>query len=473
MNDIVLIESSNGKLLGHDLHDQRLVQSEQQQYTDISTQLSSMEKFDGNGDAEDWLKKIMEKFEALKFTLREQNDLIPELLSGKALIWYSYERKKMPTFFSFITTFLQYYGRTEFDQDQITSISIKPETSVVQQELVDPRDSIIDALRDQIVIMNLQELPKFSGESKQSVTKWLFEFQQATNAFKLTDNEKLTYISLCLESYAQDWFYDNKHLFSTWSLLIEKFIKMFKLYGNDDSSFGQSHLAEYNMKQNPKPHCFEFMKLLNEKYDLAIQNSQLIERSRSSIHPIVCQENVITSTNVVIEDANTIIESVKADLNQADTLSDEMKRETLAIQVQDVHLVTSHDPCVHVPTLTKLTTISITVVSYEMDIFGKRIYNEINAVDVELKGSKSFSCKLNRPISNEILRETITQELLEKTIQQITTAVTINVYNIIFNNYWFIKRAFDPGGVLILRTRLVSMNIFCLVVFLFFGVFFL
>ncbi|CAM4790875.1 unnamed protein product [Rotaria magnacalcarata] len=95
-----------------------------------------------------------------------------------------------------------------------------------------------------------------------------------------------------------------------------------------------------------------------------------------------------------------------------------------------------------------------------MDIYGKSICNEINEADIELERSRSFSCKLNRPILNEILREAIAQKFTEETIQQLTAAVIVKVYNIIFNNHWLIRRAFDPGGVLMLRTRLVSMNIF-------------
>ena len=205
-NDMTSMESSNGKL-GHDLHDQQLFQSEQKQYSFIRVQLRSMKKFDGNGDAEDWLERIMEKFEELQLTICEKNDLIPELLSGKALIWYSHEQKSMQTFPSFITNFLQCYKRKECNQDQITLLPIKPETPVVQQQLADPKDSLIDYLRNQMMVMTFEKLPKFSGTSKQNVSSWLQEIEQTMNILKLTDNEKLLYISLCLEDVAKDCFF--------------------------------------------------------------------------------------------------------------------------------------------------------------------------------------------------------------------------------------------------------------------------
>ncbi|CAF4975529.1 unnamed protein product, partial [Rotaria socialis] len=50
------------------------------------TQLRTIKKFDGQGDVEDWLEKVLEKFSELQLTTSEQNDLISELLNGKAFI---------------------------------------------------------------------------------------------------------------------------------------------------------------------------------------------------------------------------------------------------------------------------------------------------------------------------------------------------------------------------------------------------
>ncbi|CAF4965070.1 unnamed protein product [Rotaria sp. Silwood1] len=78
-----------------------------------------------------------------------------------------------------------------------------------------------------MLITTLEKLPKFSGKSKQNVSNWLQEIQQTMNLFKLIDTEKLLYISLCLEDYAQYWFYDNKHLMLTWAILTQKLLKIF------------------------------------------------------------------------------------------------------------------------------------------------------------------------------------------------------------------------------------------------------
>ena len=66
-----------------------------------------------------------------------------------------------------------------------------------------------------MLINRLEKLPKFSGESNQNVSKWLYEIQQAMHIFKLTDNERLFFISTCLEADSSNWFFDNSHILTT------------------------------------------------------------------------------------------------------------------------------------------------------------------------------------------------------------------------------------------------------------------
>ncbi|CAF4525518.1 unnamed protein product, partial [Rotaria magnacalcarata] len=77
------------------------------------------------------------------------------------------------TFALFAKNLLQHYERKELNQDQIPSLSIKPETLVVQQAVINSKDNIIDSLRNQMMIMNLEKLPKFNGKLKQNPSNWL------------------------------------------------------------------------------------------------------------------------------------------------------------------------------------------------------------------------------------------------------------------------------------------------------------
>ncbi|CAM4842239.1 unnamed protein product [Rotaria magnacalcarata] len=127
------------------------------------------------------------------------------------------------------------------------------------------QDDVFGSLRSQLLLSHIEKLPKFTGRSKQNLSKWLIEIQQAMNMLKLTDAEKLFYIFLCLEGDAGDWFLDNKHSFSTWTSFIEKIVKIFKLPGNDDNLFDQLCLSEHGIKKNTINYNFEFMKLHEKK----------------------------------------------------------------------------------------------------------------------------------------------------------------------------------------------------------------
>ncbi|CAM2719407.1 unnamed protein product [Rotaria socialis] len=139
-------------------HGQRLSQHKEKQDSSILKQLSSIQKFYGQGVVEDWLEEILEKNNELQLTTSERNDLIPKIFSGKGFIWYVNEQEKMSTFVLFTKNLLQYYKRKEFNRNQITS--------VVQQKVIDSKHSIIDSLRNQMMIINLEQLPKFNRKSK-------------------------------------------------------------------------------------------------------------------------------------------------------------------------------------------------------------------------------------------------------------------------------------------------------------------
>ncbi|CAF3026675.1 unnamed protein product, partial [Rotaria sp. Silwood2] len=205
------------KPLGHKIDDQRLVKDDQQRQLLIRQHLSSIQKFDGHANPKIWLKSIIEKFDLLQLTTLERNELISEILTGDALIWYIEEQEHMPTFMTFMKQFLQYFGNQELKTDPSTEM-ISSCTTSKQLDDSHTQDTVTNCLRNQWLITNLEKLQKYSGKSQQNVSKWLRELQQTLNIFKLTADEKLFYVSLCLEGDARDWFYDNPDLCATWSI---------------------------------------------------------------------------------------------------------------------------------------------------------------------------------------------------------------------------------------------------------------
>ncbi|CAF4806745.1 unnamed protein product, partial [Rotaria sp. Silwood2] len=86
--NVKTITDSTTYMLGHDLNDQRSVDTDHKQQALIQKQLNSIQKFDGHGNPKLWLKHIIEKFDLLQLTSLERNELISEILTGDALIWY-------------------------------------------------------------------------------------------------------------------------------------------------------------------------------------------------------------------------------------------------------------------------------------------------------------------------------------------------------------------------------------------------
>ncbi|CAF2735307.1 unnamed protein product, partial [Rotaria sp. Silwood2] len=75
--------------------DRRSAANDQKYQSLVRQQLNLIQKFDGCGNPKHWLKRIMEKFDLLQLTSLERNELISEILTGDALIWYIEQQDDM------------------------------------------------------------------------------------------------------------------------------------------------------------------------------------------------------------------------------------------------------------------------------------------------------------------------------------------------------------------------------------------
>ncbi|CAF4495660.1 unnamed protein product [Rotaria sp. Silwood2] len=272
--NVKTLTESTTYTLGHDLDDQRSVETDTKQQSLVRQQLNAIEKFDGLGNPKIWLKHIIEKFDLLQFTSLERNELISEILTGEALIWYAEQQDHMPTFITFMKKFLQHFEnqelKTDFSREFISSaMPSKP------LEAASCHDTVTNCLRNQLLITNLEKLQKYSGKLQQNVSNWLREIQQTMNMFKLTDDEKLFYVSLCLEADARDWFYDNPRLCSTWSIFTQNLLKTFESSGKADISFNRLRHYEQSINQDVKKYYFDIMRLCKEANPLMDDTSKL------------------------------------------------------------------------------------------------------------------------------------------------------------------------------------------------------
>ncbi len=248
---------------GHDLNDQCSSLIDNYHPALFQSQLRTIEKYDGSGDAEQWLKSILEKFELFHLTSIEKYNFISDILAGEALIWYGRQQDTMPNFASFINKFLQYYGSPLTKQDELTSVH----SPVIQPTTIDNlvnKQPVINSFRTKMLMHNLEKLPKFTGKSKQNVSKWLREFQQAMHICNLSDEEKLFFVASWLEAEARDWFFDNAHSFPTWSIFVTKLTKTFESSGKADIAFNRLRHYEQGINQDVRQYYFEIMKLCKE-----------------------------------------------------------------------------------------------------------------------------------------------------------------------------------------------------------------
>jgi hypothetical protein len=66
------------------------------------------------------------------------------------------------------------------------------------------QETITESLRNQMLLNNLEKLEKFTGKSQQNVSQWIREIDRAMHKFKMTDDQKLFFISSCLEAEARE-----------------------------------------------------------------------------------------------------------------------------------------------------------------------------------------------------------------------------------------------------------------------------
>ena len=144
--------------------------------------------------------------------------------------------------------------------DKSCSLASSIQDTVICQQN-DRKDDVVNSLRNQMLIMILENFPKFSGSSKKNPLKWLTDIQKKMQTLKLTDDESLAVIPSCLEAPARDWFHDNKNSILTWQMFMQKLLKIFETSDKADISFNRLRHYEQGPNENAKQYYFEIVKL--------------------------------------------------------------------------------------------------------------------------------------------------------------------------------------------------------------------
>ncbi|CAM2726764.1 unnamed protein product [Rotaria socialis] len=262
------LDANVAEVDGHVVNDQS-TQSQLSHQEVIEEKLRTFQKFNGNGDAEQWLMYLLDKFDSLGVNMAERIIWIPNVLSNEAFIWYARSANVMPTFIAFTNLFLQRFSTKRNEEIKITTNNNNVQMSNLNQ------DDVFGSLRSQLLLSHIEKLPKFTGRSKQNVSKWLREVNQTMHLLKLSDTEKLFYIPSCLEADAKDWFFDNYHFVPSWSLFVQKLLDTFESSSKADIAFNRLRQYQQSLHQDVRQYYFELMKLCKEANPLMDESSKL------------------------------------------------------------------------------------------------------------------------------------------------------------------------------------------------------
>ncbi|CAF4982308.1 unnamed protein product [Rotaria socialis] len=97
------------------------------------------------------------------------------------------------------------------------------------------QDDVFGSLRSQLLLSHIEKLPKFTGRSKQNVSKWLRE----------------------------------------WSLFVQKLLDTFESSSKADIAFNRLRQYQQSLHQDVRQYYFELMKLCKEANPLMDESSKL------------------------------------------------------------------------------------------------------------------------------------------------------------------------------------------------------
>ncbi|CAF2038477.1 unnamed protein product [Rotaria magnacalcarata] len=226
------LDANVAEVDGHVVNDQS-TQSQLSHQEVIEGKLRTFQKFNGNGDAEQWLMYLLDKFDSLGVNMAERIIWIPNVLSNEAFIWYARSANVMPTFIAFANLFLQRFSTKRNEEIKITTNNNNVQMSNLNQ------DDVFGSLRSQLLLSHIEKLPKFT------------------------------------EADAKDWFFDNYHFVPSWSLFVQKLLDTFESSSKADIAFNRLRQYQQSLHQDVRQYYFELMKLCKEANPLMDESSKL------------------------------------------------------------------------------------------------------------------------------------------------------------------------------------------------------
>jgi len=136
------------------------------------------------------------------------------------------------------------------------------------------------------IIEDLQRnTPKFTGEHRQDVIKWLKHINNKFDTAGIPDVKRFDFISQLFAKSALDWFYDNKtKLNHSWSDFLEQFKRTFDSPNRARIAMQKLHSYTQSPQQDMRTFCIEMRKLFLEA-DPEMSSTMKLELLLAKVHP--------------------------------------------------------------------------------------------------------------------------------------------------------------------------------------------
>lgn len=174
----------------------------------------------------------------------------------------------------------------------LTSTQLPPPTTAIapaNQTTLSYIQSIDDLTQNDIrktIIEDLQRnTPKFTGDNRQDVIKWLKTINNKFETAGIPDIKKFDFVSQLLDKGALDWFYDNRSkLKHSWSEFVEHFKRTFDSPNRARIAMQKLHSYTQSPQQDVRSFCSEMRKLFLEA-DPEMSSTMKLELLLAKVHP--------------------------------------------------------------------------------------------------------------------------------------------------------------------------------------------
>ncbi|CAF4459798.1 unnamed protein product [Rotaria socialis] len=285
--------------------------------------------FSGTENARQWFTKLDSKLCELHLSLIDRLEILPNLFTCDAMIWFSINKDKFKSYTDFCRLFAFTYFKFEQSsnntmiepQNKISSMLssaiinnasldispdclINPSASAVcfnksqGSTANDISNSILSTTICKALIDKFVKDPiKFHG-GKDNIYRWIDEIDHQFKIMNLCDSDKLNLIHICLKGEAYQWFQQQPMPFTSWSNFIAEIIKSFSSNLQRDVAFKKLKLYQQTTHQSATQYYIEMIKLMQQA-DPQMNESTKIHYLMNGLRQSLCTEtrrNYPTST---------------------------------------------------------------------------------------------------------------------------------------------------------------------------------